>query len=97
MGGAGFALKLIAGDRYRSLALVLYLATGWAGLIVTFPLIARLGLAGFLWMVLGGATYSSGVIFYSWGKLPFNHLVFQAFTFAGSLCFYLVILFQVMV
>ncbi len=35
-------------------------------------------------MILGGVTYTLGVIFYAWRKLPYNHAVWHVFVLAGS-------------
>ena len=37
-------------------------------------------------MILGGVTYTLGVIFYAWRRLPYNHAVWHVFVMVGSVC-----------
>ena len=42
----------------------LYLLMGWTVVIVIDPLLARMPIAGFRWLVAGGLAYTFGVIFF---------------------------------
>ncbi len=64
----------------------LYLAMGWLILFAMGPLIRSLPMAGVWWLVAGGFTYSFGIIFYAWHRLPFNHAIWHLFVLGGSLC-----------
>lgn len=64
----------------------LYLAMGWLILFAFGPLVRGLPMAGVWWLVAGGFTYSSGIIFYAWKKLPFNHAIWHLFVLGGSFC-----------
>jgi hemolysin III len=92
----GIAFKLVFGDRYTPVSITIYLAMGWVALIAVVPLIRSLPLSGLMWLVLGGVVYTSGVVFYLWEKMPFNHAVWQLFVLTGSTCFYFVIMFYVL-
>ena len=86
---AGAAVSFVFWGRFRGLKLALYLAMGW--LIVLFwrdvrPVMAP-GLVA--WIVAGGLTYTTGVLFYRWKNLPYHHAVWHLFVLGGSLCFYL--------
>ncbi len=71
-------------DHWISTAL--YLAMGWLILFAIGPLIRELPMAGVWWLVAGGFTYSFGIIFYAWHKLPFNHAIWHLFVLGGSAC-----------
>jgi len=87
-GGAlvGIALKLIVPQRFGRLAILLYLAIGWSGILVFGTLAATLP-AVTLWLVVaGGIAYSAGIVFHLWDKLKFHNVVWHVFVVAGSTC-----------
>ena len=49
----------------RILSLVIYAVMGWIVLVAIKPLLASLGLAGFLWLAAGGVFYTVGIIFFA--------------------------------
>lgn len=80
----GIGLKLIVPERFGRLAIALYLAIGWSGLLV-FQSLAETLPASTLWLlVAGGATYSFGVIFHLWEKLKFQNVLWHIFVVAGA-------------
>ena len=82
----GVALKLIVPQRFGRLALVLYLAIGWSGVLV-FQTLAQVLPPVTLWLlVAGGITYSAGIIFHVWEKLKFQNVLWHIFVVAGSIC-----------
>lgn len=87
-GGAlvGIALKLIVPQRFGRLAILLYLAIGWSGILVFQTLAATLPPVT-LWLILaGGIAYSAGIVFHLWDKLKFQNVVWHVFVVAGSTC-----------
>jgi len=84
---AGMLLKTLwKGKKDHWISTALYLVMGWLILLAMGPLIKGLPMAGVWWLVAGGVTYSLGVIFYSWRKLPFNHAIWHLFVLGGSAC-----------
>jgi len=80
----GVALKLIVPERFGRLAIVLYLAIGWSGLVVFQSLAATLPPLT-MWLVLaGGVTYSLGIIFHLWEKLKFQNALWHVFVVTGA-------------
>src|SRR6185295_16182003 len=75
----GIALTFLAFGRTRRLSLVLYLGMGWLILVAAGPLGRAVAPGGILLLVLGGAMYSLGVVFYVWRRLPFHHAVWHGF------------------
>lgn len=80
----GILLRLRVGERFQGAALWLYLAMGWSAVLALGPLTQRLDDSGLALVVLGGAAYSVGVVFYAWRRLPYNHLVWHLFVMLGS-------------
>lgn len=92
----GIGMKTTPGLRDReALSVASYLVAGWMALIAIKPLLASLD-AGALWLlVLGGVAYTVGVGFYTWQRLPYNHLVWHVFVLIGSALHFCGVLFYV--
>jgi hemolysin III len=82
----GVALKLIVPHKFGRLAIVLYLAIGWSGVLV-FGTLATVLPPISLWLVLaGGITYSAGIVFHLWDRLMFQNVLWHVFVVAGASC-----------
>ncbi len=80
----GVALKLIVPQRFGRIAIALYLAIGWSGVLV-FQSLGQALPASTLWLLLaGGVTYSAGIIFHLWEKLRFQNALWHVFVVAGA-------------
>jgi hemolysin III len=80
----GIALKLIVPERFGRLAIPLYLAIGWSGLLVFQTLASTLPPVT-LWLILaGGIAYSAGIVFHLWERLRFQNVLWHAFVVAGA-------------
>lgn len=73
-------------------ALTSYLCLGWAVLFVLPEMLVSVPQNGMIWFALGGLFYMSGIIFYKWYRLPFNHAVWHIFVLGGSICHFYSIL-----
>jgi hemolysin III len=82
----GVALKLIVPQRFGRLAIVLYLAIGWSGVLVFQTLAAVLPPVTFWLLVAGGITYSAGIVFHLWDRLKFQNVLWHIFVVAGAVC-----------
>ncbi|SMQ63426.1 hemolysin III [Devosia lucknowensis] len=80
----GVALKLIVPQRFGRIAILLYLAIGWSGLLV-FQSLGQALPPTTLWLLLaGGITYSAGIVFHLWEKLKFQNALWHVFVVAGA-------------
>jgi hemolysin III len=80
----GIALKLIVPERFGRLAIPLYLAIGWSGVLVFQQLASTLPPTT-LWLILaGGIAYSAGIIFHLWGMLRFQNVLWHLFVVVGA-------------
>lgn len=80
----GVALKLIVPQRFGRLAIGLYLAIGWSGILV-FQSLAQSLPPSTMWLLLaGGVTYSLGIIFHLWERLKFQNAVWHVFVVTGA-------------
>ena len=80
----GIALKLIVPERFGRLAIMLYLAIGWSGLLVFQSLAQTLPNTTLLLILAGGVTYSLGIIFHLWEKLKFQNALWHVFVLGGA-------------
>lgn len=92
----GIVFKLLSKRQFKYVTTATYLMMGWCSLLVIKPLYHSIEFGGILWLVLGGAMYSLGVVFFLWRKLPFNHAVWHLFVLAGTICHFFCILLYVM-
>ena len=93
----GIALKLIVPHRFGRLAVLLYLAIGWSGVLVFGTLAAALP-APTLWLtVAGGVVYSLGIIFLLWDRLMSNNALWHTFVVAGATLHLVAILVMVLI
>ncbi|WP_332687964.1 PAQR family membrane homeostasis protein TrhA [Devosia sp.] len=80
----GVALKLVVPERFGRLAIALYLAIGWSGVLV-FQSLAQTLPPTTMWLLLaGGVTYSLGIIFHLWEKLKFQNALWHVFVVVGA-------------
>ncbi len=93
---AGIVFQLFLVDRFRVLQVLIYLLMGWLVVIAFNPLLNKMPRPGMRWLVAGGLSYTLGVIFYMWKKLPFHHAIWHLFVLAGGMCHYFAVLFYVL-
>ena len=84
---AGVLLKaFVANKKDHWLSTALYIAMGWLVVIAFGPVIRALPTAGLAWLIAGGVSYTLGVVFFAWKRLPFNHAIWHLFVLGGSIC-----------
>ena len=66
------------------LSVTLYIVMGWVGLVAAWPIIMAMPWAGLGLMLGGGLLYTLGVVFFTWYKLPFHHVIWHFFVLAGA-------------
>lgn len=92
MAAAGVALKFLLPGRYDRLAILIYLAMGWSGVLAAGPLTTHLPTATLTLIVAGGVLYSVGVIFHVWEKLRFQNAIWHGFVVAAAAVHYSAVL-----
>lgn len=88
----GVALKTVSPQRLRPLAIGLYLAMGWAGVLAGQDMLDALPGPVLALMLTGGALYSLGVAFYLWERLRFHYTIWHVCVLAASVLFYCAVL-----
>ncbi|MFL2601335.1 MAG: hypothetical protein CBC28_02980 [Flavobacteriaceae bacterium TMED68] len=91
----GTLKKLFWTGKYQFISLLLYLAMGW---LIIFDINSLFKLIDFnakLLLILGGVSYTFGVIFYVLDKVKYFHSIWHLFVLTGSVFHYFMILFYV--
>lgn len=84
-------------NRYGSLSMACYIGMGWCIVLALKATVEAMGLAGFMWLLAGGVSYTVGAVLYGVGhKKPIYHTVFHVFVVVGSLLQAVCILFYVL-
>jgi hemolysin III len=92
----GVVIKLALPGRYDRLAVGLYLAMGWSGMMLYDAVVKALPAVALWFIVAGGVLYSFGVIFHAWQRLRFQNAIWHSFVLSGAVCHYTAILDLVM-
>jgi hemolysin III len=94
---AGVLVKTcFAGKKDHWLSTALYLVMGWLVIIAIGPLVRAMPPAGLAWLIAGGLSYTFGVVFFSWRRLPFNHAIWHLFVLGGSMCHVIAVAFYIL-
>lgn len=77
----------------RVFSIVIYAVMGWIVLIAVKPLIAALGMEGFIWLAGGGVLYTVGIIFFAYdSRFRHWHGIWHLFVMGGSLMHFVAVL-----
>jgi hemolysin III len=87
----GAVLKLFFTGKYEILSLLLYVIMGWLIIFDFQNLIALTSSLGINLLMLGGASYTIGILFYAIQKIPYNHFIWHLFVLGGTISHWLFI------
>ncbi len=85
----GILLKTLVFRTPHIITDLLYIPMGWIVLIAARPMVATAPDGLIRWMLIGGAFYTVGVVFYAWRRLPFSHTIWHLFVIGGSVSFFM--------
>jgi hemolysin III len=89
----GVLLRALDRIRHPVLSIGLYVVMGWVVLMAAYPLVASMTTSGIEWLVLGGAAYTVGVVFFAVdSKLRYSHCVWHVFVMAGTACHFVAVM-----
>jgi len=89
----GILCKVFLLGKWDFLSVIFYILMGCI-IVVAFKPLMRFAPLGFLkWLVIGGACYMFGSVFYLFKKMPFHHPIWHLFVIAGSACHFFGFLF----
>ncbi|MDH3668089.1 MAG: hemolysin III family protein [Paracoccaceae bacterium] len=91
--GVGF--KMVSARRWATFTLALYLAMGWAVVVVGAPILKSVSPGTFTLITAGGVLYTIGVLFLYWERLRFHNAIWHALVLAATFLIYAGILNEV--
>jgi hemolysin III len=75
--------------------ILLYAIMGWMLLIGIGTIARAISPMGLAWILIGGACYTLGILFYKKIQFPYHHLIWHLFVMAGSISHFFAIFFHV--
>jgi hemolysin III len=81
----GILLELGTTRGRQKLSLALYLGMGWIVVIAVKPMLDNVETGGLVLLLLGGLSYTLGVIFYVRHTMAYHHAIWHLFVMLGSL------------
>jgi len=85
---AGALMRLFVWEGPANASMAIYLAMGWAAVLLIWPLATTVPVVSFLLIVVGGLLYSIGCVFFSWDGLRYQNAVWHGFVLTASTCFF---------
>lgn len=85
----GILKKIWFTGKYEIISVLLYLFLGWMVVFIYADITAAMNGLNYTLLWMGGLSYSVGVIFYIWNRLPYNHFIWHLFVFGGTFCHFL--------
>lgn len=92
----GMCFKLFFTGKFNVLSTIIYLLMGWMVAIAFKPMVQYIPEGGLYWLLAGGLSYSLGVIFYLWKRVPYHHAIWHIFVLGGSIFHFFAVLFYVL-
>jgi hemolysin III len=89
---SGIVLKIRYPGRFDRVAVGIYLAMGWSGVMLYDSVVKALPALVLDFILAGGLLYSFGVIFHAWRRLRFQNAIWHGFVLAGAACHYTAVL-----
>ncbi len=88
----GIILKSVFFGRFQKISIALYMGMGWLCLVAVREIVVHVPRLSLALLLFGGLSYTLGVVFYAWRKLPYNHAVWHVFVLCGSTLHFLSVL-----
>jgi hemolysin III len=76
--------KLILTKAFVKPPVWLYVVMGWFAVLTFSGSMRDIGVASLVFLLVGGAFYTSGILFYRWRQLPLGHAIWHLFVIGGS-------------
>ncbi len=87
----GSVLKLFFMGKYEKASLFVYIFLGWSLVFLIKPCLDIMSFEVFKWILIGGLSYTTGVIFYRMDQYKYAHAVWHLFVLGGTIAHYVAI------
>jgi hemolysin III len=91
----GIFFKIFFTGRFEIISVIIYIAMGWILLVGGKRFFAAMPSNVITFIIIGGALYSIGIIFYLWNGLKWSHAVWHFMVLAAAVCHYVAVLLSV--
>ena len=91
----GIVFYAIFGSKVRILSVITYIIMGWLVIYMVKSLQLLLPALSFLFLLIGGACYTLGCIFYAMKKHKWMHFIWHLFVMAGSIMHFFSLFFSI--
>lgn len=88
----GIVYKMFFIDRFVVLTTLAYVVMGWMSVFAWREMVANIPPVGLTFLMIGGALYTIGVLFYAMTKIRYTHAVWHLFILAASACHFVAVL-----
>lgn len=92
---SGIIFKIFFTGKWNIISTIVYIAMGCILVVGGSTFFTYIPGDVMTMILIGGALYLLGVIFYLWEKYPYNHAVWHFFVLAAAVCHYVAILLAV--
>lgn len=76
--------------------IMIYVIMGWLVLPFAGPVLERMPAMGFIWILIGGLFYTTGIIFYKVTKFSYHHLIWHLMVIGGTFSHFIAIYFYIL-
>lgn len=91
----GIVFKIFFTGKWNIISTIVYIVMGCIMIVGGRTFFETIPAQVMTMILIGGALYLLGVIFYLWKKYPYNHAVWHFFVLAAAVCHYVAILLAV--
>lgn len=82
---AGIVMKALFTGKKEILSTIAYIVMGWVIVFAIRPLYLSISTESFVYLVVGGLSYTAGTFFYLYERMKYNHGIWHLFVLAGSI------------
>jgi hemolysin III len=76
--------------------ILIYTIMGWLVVIVARAVLRSVPLMGFVWIIIGGLFYTTGIIFFKFTRFKYHHLVWHLMVIGGTASHFTAIFFYIL-
>jgi hemolysin III len=87
----GILMKIFYISKFRKISVALYVFMGWLAIVAFKEIFTHIPPLSLTLLIFGGLSYTIGLTFYGWRKLPYHHAVWHFFVIGGSIFHYLAV------
>jgi hemolysin III len=88
----GIVMKALYIGKKEIISTIAYVVMGWIILFAIKPLYMQISTASFVFLVVGGVSYTAGTFFFLFDRIKYNHSIWHLFVLGGSICHFFSVL-----